>query len=266
MTSIDTSAYPRSRRPSVVSESPRRSSSDSALFQQAFPRCVPANFGSSTNLIWYRSKPRSIPVPTTVNESPNARVIRVLQTVAQRVSDETESQFVSSSPKQGGDLQDLVKQKHVLEQTMDAYDKTISGQGHNENRRLALAAQNVVVAAANIVIADKSVANGVPPPPPVEPARAIECVTMNELTDATQDAIAEAVKRNGTASTEVDIIVAATSILQSRTPASPHAIVETSAGMMAIPRSHSTSIVPPRMIAPPPSAFQTPLPPLSEYA
>ncbi|TFK76329.1 hypothetical protein BDN72DRAFT_230264 [Pluteus cervinus] len=252
MTTLDSSSYTHSRRPSLASDPPKRSTSDSALYQS-----VP------------RSKSRSVPVPPVghTTESPDTRVIRVLQSVAQRVTEETESQFVSYSPKQG-ELQDLVKQKHVLEQTVNAYDKEISGCGHSQTRRLAVAAQNVVVQAAHAVIADKTAAIGGVPPPQKEPVAAIESVTVNELSDATQDAIAEAVKRNGTASTEVDIIVAATSILKARTPGSPHPILETSTPSVLAPRSHvvPTSAMPTRMMTAPSTVFTTPLPTLSEYA
>ncbi|KAF9013978.1 hypothetical protein BDQ17DRAFT_1296044 [Cyathus striatus] len=195
MTTLDSSSYSRSRRPSLAGEPPKRSTSDSALFQ------VPQ-----------RSKVRAPPA-----ESPDTRVIRVLQSVAQRVSEEAASQFVLAMPPKET-LQDLVKQRHVLEQTVHAYDKEISGMGHAQTRQLAVAAQNVVVQAAHTVIADRSLASGMLPPRQPETATgAIQSVTVNELTNATQGAIAMAVKSQGTASTEVDIIVAAASILKART-------------------------------------------------
>lgn len=151
----------------------------------------------------------------------DTRVIRVLQSVAQRVTDEAQSQFVSSMPHpnntEQGELQDLVKQKHLLDQTVDAYDKAISGQGHIEGRRLAVAAQHVVLQAAQTVIADRTVASGGVPTPQAETV-AIQSVSVSELTDKTQDAIAMAVKMRGTASNDVDIIVTATSILKAQTP------------------------------------------------
>ena len=136
----------------------------------------------------------------------------MLQSVAQRVTDEAESQFVSALPPKQGELQALVKQKHVLEQTVDAYDKAISGQGHSQSRRLAVAAQHVVLQAAQTVLADRTVTA------PQAETVTIQSVSVNELTNTTQGAIAMAVKMNGTTSNEVDIMVAATSILKSRTP------------------------------------------------
>jgi hypothetical protein len=140
----------------------------------------------------------------------------VLQSVAQRVTDEAETQFVSTLPPKQGELQALVKQKHVLEQTVEAYDKAISGQGHSQSRRLAVAAQHVVLQAARTVLADRTVASNGVTAPQAE-AVGIQSVSVSELTDTTQGAIAMAVKMNGTTSNEVDIIVAATSILKART-------------------------------------------------
>jgi len=140
-------------------------------------------------------------------------VIQVLQNVAQRVTDEAESQFVASSPPKQGEIHALVKQKHVLEQTVNAYDRALSGHGHLQSRRLAVAAQHVVLQAAQTIVADKTVAVG------GVTNSEVESVSMHELTDKTQDAIAMAVKMNGPTSNEVDIIVTATSILKHATPA-----------------------------------------------
>jgi len=204
-------SFSRSRRPSLAGDLPRRSTSDSALFQAPQRSVCPSPIVSRMFIPVFSVRAKR---PAQVLESPDTRVKRVLENVAQRVTEEAESQFVSTSPPEQGALQDLVKQKHVLEQTVDAYDKEITGQGHSQTRRLAVAAQNVVVQAAHRVIADRT--GGIPMQQ--SETTAMQSVTVGELTDATQDAIATAVKRNGTASTEVDIIVAATSILKARTP------------------------------------------------
>jgi hypothetical protein len=206
--------FSRSRRPSLAGDPPRRSTSDSALFQAPQRSVCLSPIVSRMFIPVFSARAKR---PAQVLESPDTRVKRVLENVAQRVTEEAESQFVSTSPPEQGALQDLVKQKHVLEQTVDAYDKEITGQGHSQTRRLAVAAQNVVVQAAHRVIADRTVATGGIPTQQSE-TTAMQSVTVGELTDATQDAIATAVKRNGTASTEVDIIVAATSILKARQP------------------------------------------------
>lgn len=153
-----------------------------------------------------------------INREDDTHVKKVLQNMKQRVTDKAESQSISLSPPKQGELQDLVKQKHVLERTVDAYDKAISGQGHVDSRRLAVAAQHVVIQAARTVMADRTVANGGVPTPRTE-TEVIQSVSVSELTDKTQDAIAMAVKMNGRGSNEMDIIVTATSILKSQTPA-----------------------------------------------
>ena len=139
-------------------------------------------------------------------------VIQVLQNVAQRITDEAESQFVATSPPKQGEMHALVKQKHVLEQTVSAYDRALSGHGHLQARRLAVAAQHVVLQAAQTIVADRTVAVG------GAATSEVESVSLHELTDKTQDAIAMAVKMNGPTSNEVDIIVTATSILKHATP------------------------------------------------
>lgn len=163
----------------------------------------------------------------------------MLQSVAQRVTDEAESQFVSPLPPKQGELQALVKQKHVLEQTVEAYDKAISGHGHSQSRRLAVAAQHVVLQAARTVLADRTGSVAAPQAETV----GIQSVSVSELTDTTQDAIAMAVKLNGTTSNEVDIIVAATSILKARTPNDTPGIISPThiqASNVATPRIAST--------------------------
>jgi hypothetical protein len=117
----------------------------------------------------------------------------------------------TSTPKQG-EIRALAKQKHVLEQTVNAYDRALSGHGHLQARRLAVAAQHVVLQAAQTIVADKTNAVG------GVTTSETESVSLHELTDKTQDAIAMAVKMNGPTSNEVDIIVTATSILKQATP------------------------------------------------
>ncbi|KAF5358366.1 hypothetical protein D9756_001420 [Leucocoprinus leucothites] len=232
VSSIDTTSFSRSRRPSLVGEPPKRSTSDSALFQAP-----------------QRARARAAPIPV---ESADTRVIRVLQTAAQRVTQEAESQFVSASPPRNS-LQALVKQKHVLDQTVEAYDKALLGHCQDEASALAVAAQNVVVQAAHRVYVDRG--GGVPHP---QGEAAIQSVTVGELTEVTQDAIAKAVQRNGTASTEVDIVRTAAGIIRS----------ESDAAQVIPPqiRSLSTGTLTTRMNPPLINSYPTNLSPLPEYS
>ena len=175
-----------------------------------------------------------------------------MQTAAQRVTQEAESQLVSVSPK--NNLHALVKQKHVLDQTVDAYDRALSGHCQDEASALAVAAQNVVVQAAQKVYADRG-GGGVPPP---QGEAAIQSVTVGELTEVTQDAIAKAVQRNGTASTEVDIVRTAAGIIKLESDAA-----------QAIPlqiRSVTAGTLQTRMNPPLTNSFPTNLSPLPEYS
>ncbi|PPQ89143.1 hypothetical protein CVT25_006515 [Psilocybe cyanescens] len=237
VSALDSVTYSRSRRPSFAGEPPppKRSTSDSALFQ------IPQRADSR------------------ITRMDDTRVIRVLQNVALRVTTEAESQFVSQSPPKEGKLQDLVKQKHVLEQTVHAYDKAISGKGHMDSRRLAVAAQHVVLQAAQTVIADRTVASGGVPVPQTETV-AIQSVSVNELTDKTQDAIAQAVKINGTGSNEVDIIVKATSILKAQTPVLDTAAAAAAAALPPPPRGPPSAVAPSRIASTFPLSNLSPLP------
>ncbi|KAG6860929.1 hypothetical protein C0995_005884 [Termitomyces sp. Mi166 len=232
--SIEAATVSHSRRPSLAGDPPRRSTSDSVLFQG-----VP------------RAKPRPLPARGPSPESADTRVIRVLQSVAQRVTEEAQSQIAQSPPE---DLQELVKQKEVLEHSMTAYDQAITHSVDNppQSRMLAVAAQNVVVQAAHQVIADRAVASGTAIPPPQSEMVAIKSVTVMELSDATQGAIAAAVKQQGNGSTEVDIMVAATSILRSRTSTGELVPV-------VQPARPFTNVVAPRIMP------KNPLPSVSEY-
>jgi hypothetical protein len=197
-------------------------------------------------------------MPTSV-ESADTRVIRVLQTAAQRVT-QAQSQLVFSPPE--NDYHNLVKQKYVLDQTVDAYDKALSGHGRNDGNMLAVAAQNVVVQAAHRVYVDRG--GGMPP---IQGEAAIQSVTVGELTEVTQDAIAKAVERNGTSSTEVDIVVTAAGIIKSESDAASaavtHAVLQPAPHQML---SMSTGTLPNRMNPPLINGFPPNLSPLPEYS
>ena len=106
------------------------------------------------------------------------------------------------------------------------------------------------------VLADRTVAISGVTAPQTETV-GIQSVSVSELTDTTQDAIAMAVKMNGTTSNEVDIIVAATSILKARTP------THETPGVISPTLIQASNTVPSSRIAStfPPSALST----LPEY-
>ncbi|KAH7889397.1 hypothetical protein F5I97DRAFT_1800618 [Phlebopus sp. FC_14] len=219
VSTLDTS-FPSSRRSSLNGDihKPRRVSND-ATAPQLTPPCPHDPF--------IRSQ-RSVAIPAVATH--DAQVMQVLTTAAQRVAQEAQSQVIASSAANdpGPELQALAKQQHVLTLTAQAFDQEVSGQRSDGplpgSNVLAAAAQQVVFQAARQVAADRSaaVANqisaGLPPPP-----AAATQVTVNEVSVATQSAVAQAVEITGPLSSEVDVLMTASSLLQQQTraPVSP---------------------------------------------
>lgn len=147
----------------------------------------------------------------------------MLTAAAQRVAQEAQSQVVAAgAPSEPGhELQALAKQQHVLTVTAQAVDDTVSAQGNavaQPASLLAAAAQQVVLQAARQVAADRTaiaaaqISAGLPPPPAGSAAQ----VTVNEVSVATQSAVAQAVELTGPLSSEVDVLITASSLLQAQ--------------------------------------------------
>lgn len=150
-------------------------------------------------------------------------MIQVLTAAAQRVAQEAQSQVVAAgAPSEPGhELQALAKQQHVLTVTAQAVDDTVFAQGSavaQPSSVLAAAAQQVVLQAARQVAADRTaitaaqISAGMPPPP----AGSAGQVTVNEVSVATQSAVAQAVELTGPLSSEVDVLMTASSLLQAQ--------------------------------------------------
>ena len=150
-------------------------------------------------------------------------MIQVLTSAAQRVAQEAQSQVVAAGvPNEPGhELQALAKQQHVLTVTAQAVDDTVTSQGNaitQPSSVLAAAAQQVVLQAARQVAADRSaiaaaqISAGLPPPPVGTAGQ----VTVNEVSVATQSAVAQAVELTGSLSSEVEVLMTASSILQAQ--------------------------------------------------
>ena len=147
----------------------------------------------------------------------------MLTSAAQRVAQEAQSQVVAAgAPSEPGhELQALAKQQHVLTVTAQAVDDTVSSQGcaiTQPSSVLAAAAQQVVLQAARQVAADRSaiaaaqISAGLPAPPVGSAGQ----VTVNEVSVATQSAVAQAVELTGPLSSEVDVLMTASSLLQAQ--------------------------------------------------
>ncbi|KAH9958285.1 hypothetical protein BC827DRAFT_1344972 [Russula dissimulans] len=204
---VDTSFPSTSRRASLVGEGPRRLTNDSAV-----PQTPPLIRQPTATLP---------PLPPQPVPSQDAQVIQVLTSAAQRVAQEAQSQVVAAgAPSEPGhELQALAKQQHVLTVTAQAVDDTVTAQGNaitQPSSVLAAAAQQVVLQAARQVAADRSaiaaaqISAGFSPPP----AAAAGQVTVNEVSVATQSAVAQAVELTGPLSSEVDVLMTASSLLQ----------------------------------------------------
>ncbi|KAI0306326.1 hypothetical protein B0F90DRAFT_1688981 [Multifurca ochricompacta] len=211
---VDTS-FSNPSRQSLVDESSRRIVSDPIGPQQTSPSRPPPLIRPQTATL---APPPPQPVP-----SQDAQVIQVLTAAAQRVAQEAQSQVVAAgAPSEPGhELQALAKQQHVLTVTAQAVDDTVFAQGSSiaqPSSMLAAAAQQVVLQAARQVAADRSAiaAAQISAGLPASPAGAAGQVTVNEVSVATQSAVAQAVELTGPLSSEVDVLMTASSLLQAQ--------------------------------------------------
>ena len=152
------------------------------------------------------------------------QVIEVLTAAAQRVAQEAQCQVVTATmPDQlNTELQALAKQQHVLTVTAQMLDQDVAvpetGHGVFNNAALVAAAQQVVFHATRHVMADRSV--GAQASPGVSSPTSATRVTVNEISAATQTAVAQAVQLTGPLSSEVDVLVTASCLLQHQTGSS----------------------------------------------
>ncbi|KAG7447961.1 uncharacterized protein BT62DRAFT_744702 [Guyanagaster necrorhizus] len=146
---------------------------------------------------------------TSGSDDTPARVVTVLQNVAQRVADETTHIQRSSPPSKQQDLGDLMRQQRVLEHTMNAYDKAMAGPTHSDTKRLARAAAQIVAEAAQTAVAPMAAAAGMIP----TDAMAIQSASVSDMSDGVQSALAAAVKMAGHGSNEVDVVMTTQSLL-----------------------------------------------------
>ncbi|KAL0577942.1 hypothetical protein V5O48_004049 [Marasmius crinis-equi] len=140
------------------------------------------------------------PHNTSDSSEPLARVVEVLQNVAQRVTEEAVStshmqhqinaappstpNIAASANAVANRLDDLVKQKQAVEQSLVAYDRALIGPTPPETHRLAVAAQLVVAEAAQSIS-----------PGAITPMIAIQTASVGEMSDGVQEALAVAVQR-----------------------------------------------------------------------
>ncbi|EIN07260.1 hypothetical protein PUNSTDRAFT_114728 [Punctularia strigosozonata HHB-11173 SS5] len=248
MSNVD--AFPAMRRPSLSQTAdgdPRRIASE-------------ANAISGPLRPLLRAEP-AVPPPALAAPKRETQVMQVLASAAQRVAQEAQSQVIASSfVEPGPELHALAKQQHVLTVTAQAVDNEMSGRMDGPQQQstvLAAAAQHVVFQAAMQVAADRAeaVANQISAgmiPAQSEPAQ----VTVNDVSMATQTAVAQAVELTGPLSSEVDVLMTASSLLQQQQGRVPLATAPVLDRPMAPAAPHlipSTSIPPP--VFPPAASF-----------
>jgi hypothetical protein len=150
-------------------------------------------------------------------------VLQVLSSAAHRVAQAAVISAPSIDPP-GHQLQSLAKQQHVLTVTAQALDRSgLSGDmsidlNVSSNMSLAAAAHHVVLSAARQVVAEHSVAQAaVGIGPSLMATAAAAQVTVDEVSTATQNAVAQAVEITGPMSSDVHVLMTASSLLQWQT-------------------------------------------------
>jgi hypothetical protein len=182
-----------------------RSAVDPAWASRASPEVNLPRVSSEPMLSQLASKSR---LSENASELTPARVVEVLQNVATRVAQQKAE--ISFTPHHTmGNLNHLAKQKHAVEHSLAAYDLALIGPTAPETHRLAVAAQSVVVEAAQHAIAPRAAAAGITPTPHL----AIANASIWEMTDLTQEALAVAVSMQGNASNDLAVIETTSNIL-----------------------------------------------------
>lgn len=261
MSSGNDSSFAASRRPSLTSDihGARRVNSDSVVpgASGTTPRFV--NTGRlGTDADMHDLRPAQQRAQSSLGQSSlaaaaavttqDAQMMQVLTSAAQRVAQEAQAHVIAArSPNDppGPQLQALAKQQHVLTVTAQALDHEVSAQHPDSvspsSNVLVAAAQQVVLQAARQVAADRSVmaamslSTGIPVPPSSSAQ-----VTVNEVSVATQTAVAHAVDITGPLSSEVDVMMTASSLLQQQSMNDPSPM-----GALESIRPHSTGALPP---------------------
>lgn len=206
-------------------------------------------------------------MPQAVATAQEVQMVQVFETAAQRVAQEAQAVVVGATHHVSPDseLQALAKQQHVLTVTAQALDQEVNVNPQSvspSSHALAAAGSQVVMQAARHVVAELTamstaahMARGMIPPPEVSPTT----VTVNEVSVATQSAVAQAVELTGPLSSEVDVMMTAKSLLQQQTVPCPPVPMQPAPGASFDGvRPHSTGTLGPQY--PPTSMSQFPTP------
>ncbi len=172
----------------------------------------------------------------------DAQMMQVLTSAAQRVSEEMIAHVTSppdpltSDVQKANEMEALVKQQHVLEVTAQALNHEVASMSVSEvtasSHALVAVAQQVVFQAARQVATDHAIHAVHDAALPQAPQ-----VTVNEVSVATQTAVAQAVEITGPLSSEVDVMMTASSLLQHQTHTRTAPLMQPAVDPL---RSHST--------------------------
>ncbi|KDQ17994.1 hypothetical protein BOTBODRAFT_546041 [Botryobasidium botryosum FD-172 SS1] len=249
----------KTRRPSLIGEGlpSRRNTSDAVPIpvNGLPPPTVPTRMHSETAITTHpttratRPLPPSLPVPplpSSPSAAETAQVVQVLTNAAHRVAHQSQVVAASQSPATGsGQLQALARQQQVLTLTAVALENEVLHRPHlhadpasTSSSVLVATAQQVVNGVARQVAADRSAfalqqmttAPSAPPPRPV---------SLNDVSVATQSAVAQAVALTDPRSSEVEVMMTANALVQNHTRVNPlmplAPVVEAPAPVAVIP-------------------------------
>lgn len=170
----------------------------------------------------------------SLDPAKGVQISKVLNSAAQRATHSLDT-LRHSGPAQniGGEINQLVKQQHVLEVTADAYgngSNVLFTNAKNSKPVLAAAGQSVVLAAAKTLYDEKEA-----------PQSQTNVVTVSDVSAKTREAVAEAIRLRGTEVTDLTIMQTAANILkEAQATPSPPPVPEASPD----PRPHSTGALP----------------------
>jgi len=159
-----------------------------------------------SNQTWMGQRPSGLP-PAPV--TPNAQIVQVLNTAVEQVSQAVQEQVVSSRhpTEHSAELQALAKQQHVLSVSAQALDnKTANPSGSSSAANVLVAAAHQVVYKAAVQVATT---NSVIQSLPVTTTQ----LSVQDVSAATLSAVAQAVDIVGPLSSEVDVMMTASSLL-----------------------------------------------------
>lgn len=206
MTAID-STLSTSRRPSLIGAmDPRRPQADPGM-----------QHSGSSSQTWMGQHSLGLSPAPAPHVTPNAQIVQVLNTAVEQVAQAVQEQVVSSRHpvEHSLELQALAKQQHVLSVSAQALDdKEANPAGSSSTANVLVAAAHQVVYKAAVQVATT---NSVIQSLPVTTTQ----LSVQDVSAATLSAVAQAVDLVGPLSSEVDVMMTASSLLSHQAANAP---------------------------------------------